>query len=147
MKKKKAIIVDIDGTLSDSTQRQKYMLQSPKDWKSFYAEIPNDLPNQWCVEICTAMSWAGYEVILVSGRPNDYREVTNEWLNKHFVYSDRLLMRESGDFRPDYQVKLEILNKLKKNYEILFAVDDRKQVVDMWRDNGVVCLHCAEGDF
>ena len=57
-------------------------------------------------------------------------------------------MRPEGDYRPDYQVKQEMLNSLKaEGFEVLFTVDDRKQVVDMWRRNGITCLQCAEGNF
>jgi len=30
---------------------------------------------------------------------------------------------------------------------IEFVVDDRQQVVDMWRRNGITCLQCDVGDF
>ena len=33
---KKTVIVDIDGTISKVGERLKYLLQSPKDWDSFY---------------------------------------------------------------------------------------------------------------
>ena len=46
------------------------------------------------------------------------------------------------------EIKKEILGKLKaENKDILFVVDDRQQVVNMWRDNGITCLQCDKGDF
>lgn len=36
---------------------------------------------------------------------------------------------------------------IKDKYDVLFAIDDRSSVVDMWRDLGLVCLQCAEGAF
>jgi hypothetical protein len=42
----------------------------------------------------------------------------------------------------------DILDALKaEGKDILFAVDDRQQVVDMWRRNGITCLQCDEGQF
>lgn len=32
-------------------------------------------------------------------------------------------------------------------FDVLFAVDDRKRVADMWRSVGLTCLHCDEGNF
>jgi len=30
---------------------------------------------------------------------------------------------------------------------VLFIVEDRSSVVDMWRAQGLVCLQCAPGEF
>jgi hypothetical protein len=57
-------------------------------------------------------------------------------------------MRADKDFRADHIVKEEMLSFLRSSgNEILFVVDDRQQVVDMWRRNGVICLQCDEGKF
>jgi hypothetical protein len=57
-------------------------------------------------------------------------------------------MHPMKDFRPDTEIKREILSTLRaQGKDILFAMDDRQSVVDMWRASGVVCLQCAEGDF
>lgn len=32
-------------------------------------------------------------------------------------------------------------------YRVLVVLDDRKQVVDMWRSLGLTCLQVAEGNF
>ncbi|WP_202926579.1 hypothetical protein [Piscirickettsia salmonis] len=48
----------------------------------------------------------------------------------------------------DNIIKEEILDRLlSNNKHILFVIDDRRQVVDMWRRRGIVCLQCAEGNF
>ncbi len=57
-------------------------------------------------------------------------------------------MRKGKDNRKDAIIKKEILGLLRQEgKEILFAVDDRQQVVDMWRENGITCLQCDIGDF
>lgn len=57
-------------------------------------------------------------------------------------------MRKTGDYRKDCIVKEEIYRKdIEPIYDILFCVDDRKQVVDAWRELGLTCLQCAEGNF
>ena len=40
----KQIIVDIDGTISRIGERLKYLIQSPKDWDSFYGDCFDDEP-------------------------------------------------------------------------------------------------------
>jgi hypothetical protein len=43
-------------------------------------------------------------------------------------------------------VKREMLTGLDKS-KILFVVEDRNRVVEMWRSEGLVCLQCAPGEF
>jgi len=56
-------------------------------------------------------------------------------------------MREEDDRRPDYIIKKEILSGLRVDYDVILAIDDRKQVVDMFREEGVTCLQCADNTF
>jgi hypothetical protein len=57
-------------------------------------------------------------------------------------------MRKYGDFRQDSIVKQEIYEQLiAPDYDILCVLDDRQQVVDMWREIGLTCLQVAPGDF
>ena len=89
-----------------------------------------------------------YYIIYVSGRGSEHKDVTLDWLEKHNFPVDHLHMRKSGDYRKDYIIKKEIYDEMiKEVFDILFILDDRKQVVDMWRKEGLTVLHCAEGDF
>lgn len=57
-------------------------------------------------------------------------------------------MRATGDHRPDYQVKADILAQIEEqSFSPVFAIDDRTQVVDMWRAHGIRTLQCAKGDY
>lgn len=149
----KAMIVDLDGTLANIDHRLHYVRREPgipKDWDSFFGEIPNDTINPWCEKIIEPFQHKDEPMLLVlcSGRPEDYRKQTKEWLKDNEISVYSLYMRPKGDKRQDWIVKEMILDfELLPKYEILCAIDDRKQVVDMWRRRGIVCLQCAEGDF
>jgi hypothetical protein len=58
-------------------------------------------------------------------------------------------MRAPKDQRKDSIVKKELFEEsVRNNYNILFALDDRNQVVDMWRKElGIKCLQVNYGDF
>lgn len=146
---KKAIIVDLDGTLCNNEKRQHFMERTPKDWKGFYDGIRNDSVNEWCKNIINHYySPQECSIILLSGRPDNYGAVTVGWLINNLIQYTYLFMRKEGDFREDYVVKQELYdNEIKDKFDVLFCVDDRKQVVDMWRRNGLTCLQCAEGNF
>lgn len=146
--KKTAIIVDLDGTLCNINHRLVHVKkEGKKDWGSFFRELPNDLPNEWCVELINKFS-NDHEIIFCSGRPDDHEKPTITWLNKHLSVLYGLFMRRRGDFRPDDQIKEIILDfELLSRYDIKFVVDDRDRVVKMWRDRGFTVLQCAKGDF
>jgi len=142
-----AIIIDLDGTLCNTDHRQHFMQQKKKDWKSFYAGLNADPIHEWCHKIVNFF-WGSHKVIFLSGRPGEYRKNTESWLDLYRVKYNYLYMREIGDYRKDCIIKREIyLKKIKPNYNILFCIDDRKQVVDMWREEGLTCLQCAPGEF
>ena len=55
----------------------------------------------------------------------------------------------TGDMRfmPDEILKKRMLDKFVDIDDVLFVVDDRNKVVDMWRDLGLVVLQPMPGDF
>ena len=145
----KTILFDIDGTLADLNGREKFLKREKPDWKNFNAKIEEDVPNTPVVELYRTLYESGkFEIILVSGRQERFRKVTETWLAWHEIPFDTLLMRPDADQRPDSAVKQDILNALKaQGKEILFCVDDRQSVVDMWRANGITCLQCQKGNY
>lgn len=148
MEKPPGIIIDLDGTLSDSNHRQHFMTGKKKNWKAFYEGLSEDPVNYWCDQLLWAFYETKHKIILVTGRPAEHKQRSIDWLNKKDLIWDEFFTRASGDFRPDYVVKEEIYrNHIEPIYDVLFAIDDRKQVVDMWRRIGVTCLQCAEGNF
>jgi hypothetical protein len=58
-------------------------------------------------------------------------------------------MRVDQDFRKDAIIKKELfMNNVHNKFFVEFILDDRKQVVDMWRnDLGLTVFQVAEGDF
>ncbi len=146
---KKTVLFDIDGTLADIAHRRVFLDKIPPDWKSFNAEMGEDTPNAPVVSLYQTLWDSGaYDIILVTGRNEQYRKVTEQWLTWNLIEFSRLIMRADKDFRADHIIKEEILHALRaEGKDILFTVDDRQQVVDMWRRNGITCLQCDVGDF
>lgn len=152
---KSCVIFDIDGTLAVIDHRLHHVTNGAKDWKAFFDAMGDDTPNMSIFSILYGAIDMGHSVFVVSGRPDDYREMTETWLyEKGDVDTDgplkieALLMRRAGDHRPDDVVKREILNNIRgQGFEPAFVVDDRQSVVDMWRSEGVLCLQCAPGTY
>jgi FMN phosphatase YigB (HAD superfamily) len=145
----KTILFDIDGTLADIEHRRSHLEQDRPDWKSFNAEMGADTPKGPVVSLYRSL-WtaANFEIILVSGRNERSRALTEQWLIWNEIPFGQILMRQDGDNRADHIVKEEILHDLQRAGKVIeFVIDDRQQVVDMWRRNGITCLQCDVGDF
>jgi len=145
----KCVIVDIDGTLTDTAHRAHHLQKKPKDWKAFNAAMHLDAPNLIIIDMVNALWFAGYDIVLCSGRERANETITKEWLKQHGVDYDALFMRPTGDYRDDVLVKRELLEQIKAaGYSPQFAIDDRTKVVnDCWRNAGLICLQAAPGDF
>ncbi len=149
MNAKKLVLFDIDGTLADNSHRQHFLASSPKHWDKFYDKMNEDRPNVGVVSLYRTLSRSGnYDVVLVTARPERYRSVTENWLSHHEIDCTRLLMRPDKDFRPDAEIKQEMLGELTSSLDdVAFIVDDRAKTVRMWRSLGLTCLQCADHDF
>jgi predicted kinase len=140
----KAVIFDIDGTLADLTHRLPFIKNGSSDWDGFFAAAGNDTPIDQICALNRILADA-YKVILVSGRSDSIRDITEKWLADNSIRYEELHMRKHGDFRQDFIIKSEILDHiLADGNEIEFVIDDRPSVVAMWRERGIICLQCAE---
>ena len=145
----KTVLFDIDGTLADIEHRRGFLYETPPNWKKFNALMGLDTPNYPIVQLYQTL-WKSteYNIELVTGRNEEFRKITEQWLIWNEISFKKIHMRKDKDNRPDHIVKKEILDELlQSGYDIEFVVDDRQQVVDMWRANGIVCLQCAKGNF
>ncbi len=142
---KKIVIVDIDGTLADVQHRLHFIKGSgKKNWKQFFRHMDKDTPVDIVVRWVNNLA-PEYDAILITGRPEDYRDVTEDWLKRHGVRYSKLLMRRAGDHRPDTIVKQELLDRVGRD-KVAFVIDDRPPVCDMYRGCGVRVFQVSSGE-
>ncbi len=143
----KAIICDIDGTVADCRHRLHHVLPGAKrDWDAFFSKMADDTPIKPVIDLLVTAWQSPFApaIIMCSGRPEKYREVTEDWLVAQGVPFRTLYMRPDNDTRADHIVKAQILRGIiEDGYEPFLVIDDRQSVVDMWRENGLVCLQAA----
>jgi len=149
--KPKAIICDLDGTLCNIEHRLHYVKKGVEgrkpNWPAFFKGVPLDGVNEWCAEILRQFS-GNHEIVFCSGRGEESREDTETWLKTNNLWFGHLFMRSAGDHRQDCVIKETLLDfDILTQFVPVFVIDDRKQVVDMWRNRGLICLQCAEGNF
>lgn len=144
----RAVIFDMDGTLSDCSHRRHLVMGEKKDWSEFHHRMGEDPPREAVVELARTLNWQSHHILIVTGRDESWRRQTELWLTFNRVPWWGLYMRPAGDRRDDTEIKRDILYRfLRSRFDIRFVVDDRDRLVKMWRDEGLTCFQCAEGNF
>jgi len=135
----KAIICDLDGTLALIHGRNPYDA----------THCDEDKLNEPVASVLRNFHAAGYQILLVSGRNYHCRLPTADFLEKHAIPYHHLWMRPNKDLRKDAIVKREIFDtKIAGKYFIKFVLDDRDQVVAMWRKElKLPCFQVNYGNF
>ena len=137
--KPSAVLVDVDGTLALAQGRNHYDEST----------VLEDAPNAAIITIVQALYRDGHRIIALSGRTEAARADTLAWLQQHLqVPLTGLYLRAVGDRRRDTTVKHEIYrDHIHGRYEVLCVLEDRDQVVKLWRSLDLTCLQVAPGDF
>lgn len=135
-----AIICDLDGTLC-----------LYGDANPYERDFTKDKPNLPVLEVLNNFK-TGYNIIFVSGRKDIFRDQTVAWLSRYFTGDYKLYMRPTqpdGVQEPkDSILKEDIYKKyIRDFYNVVFVLDDRNQVVEFWRSQGLTVFQVAEGDF
>lgn len=141
----KAIIVDIDGTLAEKCDR------SPYD----YSRVSEDTVYEDIAYLVDVFKGNGFHVLIVSGRDGTCRNQTFQWLDDNDIPVDALFMRDTegdvdefGGKLPDFEVKYRLFNwHIRNNWDVQYVIDDRRQVIDMWRGIGLRVLDVAGNEF
>lgn len=147
--KPRAVICDIDGSLAMNASGGGYYGISKTEQDSI---------NPFIGCVIDALSEYGREVnyekypsvLLLTDRPEEAREATEEWLDRNCLRYDKLIMREHGDERPEEVVKAELYQRqIAPHYAVLGVIDDRPKVCRMWRGLGLMTLQagCPEVEF
>lgn len=162
------IVVDMDGTLSDSEWRADHIRRmcrgcqeiwrpndeqcwncagreaTPKDWDTFFRMCGDDSPIYPVVELVKTLS-STYDVLVVTGRPIDKAgKPTEDWLRAYDIPCRHLFMPQFKTH--DTEAKEQIIELLPLD-RIAYSIDDRDRSVALWRKHNICTLQVAPGAF
>ena len=138
-----AVIFDMDGTLCDVSSIRHHLIPSDhrftgkKDFNAFHSESVNCPPHWWVLNAALHKQIQGYKIIVVTARQEKYRPHTSWWLSENLLVPDEHHHRPNGDFRKDVEIKREILEGLRKRYDIVQAWDDNPAIIELWKSEGI----------
>ena len=168
---KNTIIFDLDGTLADINERKTKAgwidTKDAMDWDIFFHpdNIKLDKPKPEVIKCAQMFHEQGYKIVIFSGRNDRSFNETKLWLSDHNVPYDLLVLRPDkfkdlawpvakGNpatskmrFMPDEKLKKEMLDTFVDIDDVFCIFEDRKKVVDMWRELGLTCFEVEEAIF
>jgi len=139
-----AVIFDMDGTLADVSSIRHHLTKYDetkrtvvKHFHRFHAESVSVPPHDHVVNSAQMAHMLGHAVLVVTARKHMWRHHTAWWLALHNVPSDMLMMRGNEDNRKDYEVKKDMLDTLRKAYDIIHAWDDNPSIIKLWEESNI----------
>ena len=138
------VVVDIDGVVADAVHRQHF-LQGRKQWGRFFEAADGDDLIDEVAELLVLLR-DDLVVVLLTARPDSIFDPPHQWLLRHEVRWDLLIMRGYGDYAPSPDVKRAELRELRAaGFNPRLALDDAPRNVAMFRCEGVPCLEIPSG--
>lgn len=133
-KKRKAIICDLDGTLTHPGERDTW-------------DQTNCIEDSVCKsvkEILRCFSLNKNDIIIVTARPEKARAATAEWLRKHNIPAD-IVFHKPHDQAHDKEDAATFKGRLytetiKLIWNVKFVMDDEHEVCKAWRESGLEVL-------
>jgi phosphoglycolate phosphatase-like HAD superfamily hydrolase len=145
----KAVIWDLDGTLSDDRGRAHFVEVEEgrkRDWNSYFDAIEEDAPIAASIELLHALRASGVRIIYLTGRPEFTRPKTERWLKANGLDEyDLLVMRPAGERRHAGEFKVDEVMKLRSEYELVCAFEDRIDVAEHLRRAGLAVFLYGAG--
>jgi predicted kinase len=135
--KEHAVVYDMDGTTTDISGIRHFVRGKYRNFDAFHRSSLFCPPNQDVLDMMHDTAAAGLTNIVVTARNREYEDVTVKWLDDHNAPFSNIYMRKDGDQRKDNIVKAEILEDILVDYDVVHAVDDRPEVIEVWHSAGI----------
>lgn len=136
----RARIFDVDGTLADVSGMRHYVAdRDHKNFDAFHKAACYFAPaNQFVIDAMWESHDAGDINFVVTARKERWRYFTATWLRKWDAPADYLEMRGDQDSRKDFEVKRDILARIRRaGFEVVHAWDDNPNVIKLWQGEGI----------
>src|ERR1700678_2117016 len=140
-----AVIFDLDGVLANAESRQHYIKRPRPDWEAFFAASGEDPPVDEVAALLSLLTPA-LAIVLLTARPARIGPMTVDWLGRHALRWDLLVMRRDGDYRPARHFKQEALRDIRSHgLDLKLCFEDDLRNVEMFRAEGVPSLYVHSG--
>lgn len=140
---KDTYVWDLDGTLACGKHRlhllpSKDTAHRTEAWDAFNMASGDDAPILDNIRLMNGLYQFGKHIIILSGRCDVAKAITEKWLWEHGCNFNQLIMRPAADHRRDIEFKEEKLREIGLE-RIVACFDDLEHVAKHIRSLGVTC--------
>lgn len=153
------VVVDIDGTISDATDRFRVAgpapdmdvsLQAYLSWvDTVNSNMVHDEPVAGMSSLLRSLYHSQAHVVYLTNREEKHREATEDWLICNGFPLYQLLMRETGSYSEAVQYKGTVIKNLKDVFgftEVIVIDDDESgKIEQLCKKQGYTFLHAKSG--
>lgn len=140
-----AVVFDMDGVLSDAAGRQHLLERPRRDWDAFFEAVGDDELIDEVARLLEVLD-DDLVVVLLTARPIRVQRQTLEWLDRHGLRWDLLVMRDWGDYGASRDYKRDAVHDLRAHgFDLRLAFEDDRRNVDMFHAEGVPCIYIHSG--
>lgn len=134
-------IVDLDGTLFDDSARSVYAERGMFD--TYHSRFPYDRLNQ---ELATELRAMQHKrrIIILSGRPIEYKAATADFLEQHGVPYHHLYLKPPAHLTVPSEAwkeavikELGLIDNFNSGRISIHAYDNEPAIIDMYQRHGI----------
>lgn len=140
-----AAIFDLDGVLADALGRQHFLDRRIRDWDGFFEAAGTDTLLHDSAHLLRILGQS-HQLVVLTARPLYIRPTTLDWLEKHDLPWDLLVMRPDRDRSPSRQYKQDAIHHLRSvGFDPKISFEDDIRNVEMLRAENIPCVYIHSG--
>lgn len=135
------VLCDVDHTIADAFWRDE-LIGGPGGWDAYHSASINDLPLNEMVMMISALRNSGMYIVGLTARPEKWRKLTLDWMIKHGVQFDELIMRPDDNYDKAHELKIKLAQERFPDLanEVAFLIDDQEDIITAFKGLGVPAL-------
>lgn len=145
---KAVVFLDVDGTHAHNAHEANRAFGRPgekKDFNYFFKSIKDAPVNQEVVKLTKEMRAAGLNIVVLTGRDDQYAAELVEHLKRGGAPLSMVIAKRKGDGRPDSDFKRETIHKLRAQGLVpVHSIDDRERSVKVYESEGIMVTRVDE---
>jgi hypothetical protein len=146
--KQPAVIIDLDGTVSDSEHMHLHTAEISRNEWGWFEYLIRHAPVFPFAEILVPALGKHYTLIFITARDSSRRDQTEKWIETKLGIDEYILyMRTIGKEIPSAEFKRGVYDTyIKDNYRVKLALDDNPTCISLWNSLQIPTFQVCAGE-
>lgn len=155
------VAFDLDGTVVNSSERIRLMMERKDNldenlskktkankkfgiMKNFHSNVDTDKPYEHMVSLIKEYKKNGFDVMVLTARPNEYIDVNKEFIKKWDLPFDIYVGRPVNNGFPDTEGKYSWLNENVAKERVRGFFEDREEIIHYFNKKDKIHIYNVE---